>query len=219
MTIHGKIAYISHLDLLAAVGRALRRAELPIAYSQGFNPHMLISWGFAHPVGMMSEGEYFDVDFVRPPDSNWLEKLNEVLPEGLLVAAAQPINAQTPALMAAIDTAVYRIKLKELHAAVIQKRIDELLAAKECLIERVSPKGRKVIDARPALLDLRLEDDYLILVSRMNMPASKPAEIIKYLDKEAVITEINRIAMYINSDQCPVSSGQKGPDWAGSERV
>ncbi len=84
-----EVKFISHRDLIRAFTRAIRRAGLPIAYSQGFNPHMKISWGNALKVGAASEGEYAELQFegwVKPREV--MEKLGPQMPKGLEIIEA-----------------------------------------------------------------------------------------------------------------------------------
>ncbi|MGB9612993.1 MAG: TIGR03936 family radical SAM-associated protein [Candidatus Margulisiibacteriota bacterium] len=84
-----EVKFISHRDLMRAFQRAIRRAKLPIAYSQGFNPHMKISWGRALKVGQTSEAEFAELQFekwIKPNEV--LEKLNAELPKGLEILEA-----------------------------------------------------------------------------------------------------------------------------------
>lgn len=84
-----EIKYISHRDLIRAFHRAIRRAGLPVSYSQGFNPHMKVSWGQALKVGAASEGEFAEIQmerWVKPQELK--EKLNQTLPPGLEILEA-----------------------------------------------------------------------------------------------------------------------------------
>jgi radical SAM-linked protein len=84
-----EVKFISHRDLIRAFTRAIRRAGLPIAYSQGFNPHMKISWGNALKVGAASEGEFAELQFegwVKPREV--IEKLGPQMPKGLEILEA-----------------------------------------------------------------------------------------------------------------------------------
>ena len=84
-----EVRFISHRDLMRAFTRAIRRAKLPIAYSQGFNPHMKISWGNALKVGATSEGEFAELQFegwVKPREV--IEKLGPQMPKGLEILEA-----------------------------------------------------------------------------------------------------------------------------------
>jgi radical SAM-linked protein len=84
-----EIKFIGHRDLMRAFQRAIRRAGLPIAYSQGFNPHMKISWGNALKVGATSEGEkaILQIDgWIKPDEVK--TRLNQTLPQGLAILDA-----------------------------------------------------------------------------------------------------------------------------------
>jgi radical SAM-linked protein len=84
-----EIKFISHRDLMRVFQRAIRRAEIPIAYSQGFNPHMKISWGQALKVGKTSEEEYAELNidgWIKPRELQ--ERLNRTLPPGIEIRAA-----------------------------------------------------------------------------------------------------------------------------------
>lgn len=85
----GEVKFLSHKELMRAIQRAVRRAGLPIAYSQGFNPHMKISWGNALKVGATSEGEYAELQidgWIKPFEL--LDRLNAQLPPGIAILEA-----------------------------------------------------------------------------------------------------------------------------------
>lgn len=84
-----EVKFISHRDLMRAFQRAIMRARLPITYSQGFNPHMKISWGDALKVGAASDAEYAVLEFdgwQKPQEV--LDRLNQTLPKGLEILEA-----------------------------------------------------------------------------------------------------------------------------------
>ncbi len=78
--------FISHLDLLRTFTRAIHRAELPVRYSQGFNPHQLITFSLPLPIGVTSETEFVDIDFEdTATDSEIMNRLNENLPPDIKI--------------------------------------------------------------------------------------------------------------------------------------
>lgn len=84
-----EVKFISHRDLMRVFQRAIRRAELPMYYSQGFNPHMKISWGQALKVGATSAGELatLQIDgWIKPQEV--MDKLNQTLPKGIAILEA-----------------------------------------------------------------------------------------------------------------------------------
>jgi radical SAM-linked protein len=100
--------FISHLDLLRLMERALRRADVKLAFSQGFNPHPKISFATAVPIGLSSEGEYMDIELDESVEINdFIDRLNRQLPQGIKVISAKSIEMKAPAVMAIIDASSY----------------------------------------------------------------------------------------------------------------
>lgn len=201
LAISGAMAWLSHLDILAATEKAVRRAALPVAFSQGFNPHMQISWGPAHPVGLSSECEYFDLLFHSPPDEGWQLRFDAALPPGLRLLAAREIAAGAPALMAAVDYAAYRVVLADSEPQALDAAIAAFLAAGRVEIERVSPKGRKTVDLRPAVERLWREGDTLCAEIWLNRGAApRMPELAALLAPGAKLAHAVRCGLFVTAD-------------------
>ncbi|MBQ6807912.1 MAG: TIGR03960 family B12-binding radical SAM protein, partial [Firmicutes bacterium] len=108
LSISSPAAWLSHLDLLGAVEKTLRRANIPMAYSQGFNPHMLISWGPAHPVGLYSDSEYVDLLLHSELGRDLAECFNAAAPPGVSMLEYRQVPMEAEALMAAVNYAEYQ---------------------------------------------------------------------------------------------------------------
>jgi len=150
------VKYISHLELMATFRRAFRRANLPLAYSQGFNPHILLSLGQPLKVGMIGRGEYFDLELAEDIDMNtFINSVNENLPEGIKILRAEVIPDNTKSLMATINTAVYvcNMILKDDNLEE-QEMINKFLSEKEIRVirHRRNKKDRE-LDIRPLIYD------------------------------------------------------------------
>ena len=189
-------AWLAHLDLLRNVERALRRAKMPLRYSEGFNPHPLISWGPAHPVGLISLGEYFDLDFKVQPPPNWVSEASKFLPKGLNLLEARQIDPQTPALMATLNRAAYNIEFSEVSAEDLARSCQNLLNQSSLLFIRHSPKGNKELDLRPGILNLKAKGSVVEAVCLMGGAASpRPRELPELIAPEA-IAKVIRTALY-----------------------
>ena len=107
----GRARFLGHLDLTRALLRALRRARVPLVYSQGFNPKPRVAFGPALSVGISSEGEYVDLE-VREPlrPAAFLAAVGEALPPGLRLLALQEADRAGPALGEAVRAARYRVE-------------------------------------------------------------------------------------------------------------
>lgn len=196
ISVTGPAAWLAHLDLLRAVERAMRRAKLPLRYSEGFNPHPLISWGPAHPVGLHSLGEYFDVDFTRDPGRDWLEQINGLMPLGLAFEEAQEIALGLDSLMASINRADYYLEFQGLTQEAIAASCRSLLEKEQIMILRKSPKGDKTVNIRPGILDLQVKDNQVWAYCLMGQGGSpKPRELPEAIAPGAKISKLVRTGL------------------------
>lgn len=138
----GRAKYVSHLDLVRTMTRAVRRADIPLWYTEGFNRHPYLT--FAAPLSLGYEGLRESMDIRLEEDMDYVDlvaRLNAVLPEGIVAVAANEVA----------------VKAKELAAAeyrmIIQcpvQMVRDLLASKEILVEkRTKKKTMKTVDIRP----------------------------------------------------------------------
>lgn len=150
-----EVRFISHLDLARTIERALRRARLPVALSQGFNPHPKISFASALAVGTTSEAEFVDIelDGSREP-SEFARELGTQLPPGLSVVGAREISGAAPSLMAEIDAALYIIEVTgEFTAEGLGRAVERFLARPEVRIEKETKSGAKEVNVRDLILE------------------------------------------------------------------
>jgi radical SAM family uncharacterized protein/radical SAM-linked protein len=121
-TKNGRLRFLGHLDLMRALMRSLRRARIPLAYSQGFNPKPRVALGPALSVGLLSEGEYIDIETTTRLDpERALGRINSSLPDGIRFLALKEIRRSVPALSDAVRAARYRVETAnglDLRAAV-----------------------------------------------------------------------------------------------------
>lgn len=104
--------YIAHLDLTRVFERAIRRAEIKMSYSEGFNPRPKISFGFALAVGTEGEREYVDVDLQHDMDlGEVLARVQEQLPPGIRLLQGRALDYGAKSLMAVLNAASYRIRV------------------------------------------------------------------------------------------------------------
>jgi radical SAM-linked protein len=142
------IKYISHLDLLRAWERAIRRSGLPLAYSLGFSPHPKITVALPLAVGCTGENEIVDVLLEEPiPEEEMLRALAPALPEGLSVTSAKEVALRSPALTTLFVQAVYEILLVDVEPQEVGRRITELLRQEKVPVEF----RRKQFDLRPLI--------------------------------------------------------------------
>jgi radical SAM-linked protein len=155
----GRLRHLSHLEIVHALERMVRRARLPFAVTQGFNPHLKAAFGPALPVGTAGEKEYFDVWLTRyTAAEEVLRMLRARAPGDLSPIEARYVADNAPSLTAALTIASYEVELdgEELDASKVQAALSEVLSAGEFTIVH---KGKhKVFDlARSVPKDARVE--------------------------------------------------------------
>lgn len=185
------IRFISHLDYAALVERAIRRAKLPVAYSEGFNPHMKFSFASALAVGVTSEAEVMDVELSRPlsqPEA-W-DRLAAALPPGVRLLRLVPYEGKAKSLMAAVDRAEYRVRLPYAGTEeAAQRAVAAFFAAPEVVYRRVLPKKTREVDAKAYLTEMRAEkegEELLLFLAIAVTPSGslKPGEAIELLAQD-----------------------------------
>lgn len=149
----GPACYASHLDLGRALGRSLRRAGLPVAYSQGFRPLPKMAFGPPLPVGVESEAEYVDITFTQPlAEEEIIGHLNRSLPPGLQVTGVVKLPAKAPALTAVFDRLSYSFLVEvaeDWNGQKIRDFLDGLWQKKELPVTRWRKDREKKVDVRP----------------------------------------------------------------------
>lgn len=157
-TKRGKIRFTSHRDLARIWERALRKAGLPVAYSQGYSPRPRLSFGLALPTGFTSDGEYLDVvlaaDLADP--AALAGPLNDALPAGIDTQTVAPLEGGAVSLQEAVDVVAWRLELVGPSEAEAAEAVADLLARSEVMVTR-ERKGRTITDdLRPAIRHARV---------------------------------------------------------------
>jgi radical SAM-linked protein len=138
----GRIRFLSHLDFMTALHRAVIRAGIPIAFSQGFNPHPKIAFGPALPVGMESEAEYLDMEIDFFTDLLQMTKnLNSCLPQGVRILEAAVIPKKAMSISGSISRYAYEVTVPQQYAEEIEKRVADFLSRSSLMI--VSKSGEQ----------------------------------------------------------------------------
>jgi radical SAM-linked protein len=194
----GPLRFTSHRDVARAFERALRRAKVPMAYSQGFNPHPKVSWIGASPTGVASEAEYVEIQLVEVLEpAELVGMLDAAMPPGLdlLEAVAVPVGSDGGSLADRMEASRWRIELPGVTPDTLRSAFDRLLAAEVVEVERLTKHGMRTIDARAAIVTGRVEDDrlvspstppadpcgILVVVVRQLTPAVRPDDVLSAL--------------------------------------
>ncbi len=153
----GPARYVSQLDLLRAVQRAIRRSGLPVKYSSGFNPHQVIAFASAASVGLASEAEWMDVALCSDvSETVFFDALAPQMPPGLTLMEAHAVEDRYPALMSITAYADYLFTLSlslPIAETDARDRLESLLAAPILAVKK-GKAGPKEVDLRAFIASL-----------------------------------------------------------------
>lgn len=190
-TKRGRLRFTSHRDFQRAFERALRRAEVPMAYSAGFTPHPKVSYANAAPTGTGSEAEYLEIALTEHRDPAKLKDLlDESLPEGLDITDV--VEARTSGLADRLQASVWELRLDGVTVEDATAAAATFLAAETVEVQRRTKNGMRSFDARAAVAELQASGPaadrpvdnpcaILRLVVRHVTPAVRPDDVLSGL--------------------------------------
>jgi radical SAM-linked protein len=197
-----EMRYTSHLDLFRAWERTLRRASLPLAYSQGFKPHPRINLASALPLGFTSSCEIADIWLEQEiPLEQIASALDRASPPGMQISQIQEIDERTPALQSQLKASKYLITFLEPFPQ-LDKRLEEMLLKDSIPRER----RQKTYDLRPLILDAEYltaggsgQQRVEICLMAQEGATGRPEEVILALGGEPEKTRVQRIDLIFRS--------------------
>ncbi|WP_156721812.1 TIGR03936 family radical SAM-associated protein [Streptomyces apocyni] len=176
-TKRGRLRFTSHRDFQRAFERALRRAEVPMAYSAGFTPHPKVSYANAAPTGTGSEAEYLEIALTAPRDPAELrELLNDSLPDGLDVTDS--VEARVSGLADRLQASVWELRLDGVTPEDAEKAVAAFLAAETVEVQRRAKNGMRTFDARAAVAGLEAHASEA-LRPQADRPGDQPCAILR----------------------------------------
>ena len=203
------VRFISHHDLMRALTRALRRAALPVRWTQGYNPRPRIVFPAALEVGVASLDEAAEIELTQCLGIPELfVRLSSVFPPGLTLGALRDLPphraGQTPALIR------YRLHLARAGLVVPAPRVAALLEAPALPFARPREKRVQDVDLRPALLGLRIEPsgDLLLEIKPGPKGSARPLEVLSLLLNEPLVNLRRVRVTKLRMDLLPP------PEWA-----
>ena len=191
----GPMKFVGHLDTMRYFQKAIRRAEIPIAFTTGYSPHMIMSFAQPLGVGVTSDGEYFDIEITEPISSEKaVAQLNAVMVEGVEVISFREISSDKKASgMTIVAAADYKVTFPETF-----QHAEEI---------RTLPESWKV-EIKPMIYKMTALDDgiylYLATGSEQNLKPDLVAEaFLKFVgeDPEEIPVHIHRIDVYAKNPE------------------
>lgn len=190
--------------------RAFRRADLPLAFSQGYNPHPIFSMGQPLSVGMTGKGEYFDLELTERIDPDiFIYRVNKKLPDGIKISVAREVPAGIKSLMAVVNRAKYLIKIETTEEDVPynpESIINKFMGAEEIKVIRKRRKKKdRIINLKPLIDDMEVVNEkyWGFTVWTGSQKNIRPAELIKAVTeifswvKEVPLINVEREGLYV----------------------
>ncbi len=199
----GPLRYTSNLDMAKIWERVLRRADLPLLYTRGFNTRPRISLAMPLPLGISSDCEILDISLRERLDfceASLREQLLAVSPQGLSIAAITEVDPRSSSMQSRISSAEYRIRFHDaLERASLQRKVDELLCQETIIVERRRRRKRSVMDVRPLILSLEIDEqaDLLAHLSVGDRGNLRPDHLLVLLDLDGVHNSIHRRRLHM----------------------
>ena len=195
----GPLRYTGHLDLHKLWERAARRAELPLAYSQGFHPQPKMNMAAALPLGFSSRCEVMDMRLEHDiPLSDLATRINATLPAGLQVVDVTQVDERAPALQTQVASAEYEVTLTEsADGSALKRKIDSVMES-----ESISRARRgKTYDLRPLVETLSILDNHKIFMrlAAREGATGRPEEVLDILGIAFEETRIERTRLIFQS--------------------
>ena len=216
---YGVMRFIGHLDVMRYFQKAIRRAEIPIAFTTGYSPHMIMS--FANPlgVGLTSDGEYFDIEVLSTKSTaESLKVLNEAMVEGVEVTSYVSLPDTAKKSMSLVAAADYEIFYKEGYE--IPRSVAEFTEIyrnfyekqSEILIVKKTKKSEREMDLKPLIYDFQVQNRnaapvFYLKVCTGSVDNIKPELVLASMFESAGLTyhpeamQIHKLETYTKNEQ------------------
>ena len=226
----GVMKYVGHLDIMRYFQKAMRRAQIPIKYSEGFNPHQIMSFAAPLGVGLTSEGEYMDIECKEQiPSAEAVKRLNDTMVEGMEVRSYRYLPEHSENAMACVAAASYEVRYRKpeqirfsLQDLAVFLR-DFYINPADIMIVKKTKKGERALDLKPLIyqFDVAMEEDapvYTLTVSTGSVDNIKPELVMEHfhrfigMGEEEPAMSIKRCDMFTRQDGKLVSLDETGFD-------
>lgn len=183
----GAMKFIGHLDIMRYFQKAIRRAEIDIAYSAGFSPHQIMSFAAPLGVGLESNGEYFDIEVNSVTSAEDMkQRLNAVMAQGMVVKSVRLLPETAGNAMASVAAARYTIAFaRKSPAFPLQEAVAAFMEKEQIIVSKQTKKSVKEMDLKPFIFEMTAEAGKVMLfVDASSAGNIKPSLVMEALYKE-----------------------------------
>jgi len=200
----GVARFLGHLDTVRTFERVVRRAKVPVAYSQGFHPRPRLSFGPPLPLGMESTAEYIDIHLAEPYPRDIVVALNRTLPEGFRALEARPMFGKTPSLNSVISLATYRVEFEE--PLELEELAARFMEQERVLVQRSAKGKERTVDIRPGVRALSPDGNRALemWLSTTGEHSPRPYEVLEVLlgwpEERVRLLRVVRTGLFVEFD-------------------
>ncbi len=180
---YGPIRFIGHLDVMRFFQKAIRRAGIDVAYSNGFSPHQLMAFAAPLGVGLASNGEYMDIEINSMVSCQDIrERLNHVSVPGIEVLSVKQLPDSAENAMASVAAYTVRFREGKNPKADISALLPDFLSREQIPITKKTKKGTREVDLKEGIYRLSYEDGvFFMIVDASSGGNIKPVQIMEAL--------------------------------------
>ena len=211
---YGCMKFIGHLDVMRFFQKVMRRADIPIAFSGGYSPHMIMSFAQPLGIGLTSDGEYLDIELTEPIDSKEaVARMNAVSVEGIEMVSMVQISEEKKASGMTITAASDYQGVFFGNVSDVRRNIpsewkeswEEFLSQEQILVWKKTKKSEKEVDIKPMIYGSEIKEEYIYLYlatgSEQNLKPDLVMEtFLKYIGQEDVPLFYNRLDVYARDE-------------------
>ena len=200
----GVMRFIGHLDIMRYFQKAMRRAHIDIAFTEGFSPHMIMSFAAPLGVGLTSDGEYMDIEIRTPVSSeDAIHQLNEVMVEGMKVLSFRQIEeGKAGKAMSLVAAADYTVSFRPGYEPEgdWQSRLEEFIQKDSILVLKKTKKSEVETDIRPMIYQLSVKDDKVHMTLATGSAANLKPELVMSAFLKSEGLDLDPFALSVNRD-------------------
>lgn len=207
---YGNLKFIGHLDVMRYFQKAMRRAEIPVCYSEGFSPHMIMSFASPLGVGLTSDGEYMDVRVESSLSSEeTVSRLNAVMAEGIEVLSWRELPDKAGNAMASVAAADYDVRFREgyVPGEGWQERFRTFMERPSITVIKEGKKGSRELDIRPWIYDWNIRGDVIFLQVSAGSAANLKPELLMKAFAESDGMELSPFSLMIHRRELYADQG------------
>lgn len=213
----GAMRFIGHLDVMRYFQKALRRADIDVAYSEGFSPHQIMSFAAPLGVGLTSNGEYLDVEIKTHAGAEDMKKrLNETMVEGLEILSVTRLPEGAKNAMASVAAAKYTVRFRKGYEPEFdwKSRFLDFCSSPSIVVTKKTKKSQATLDLKPFIYHLSLSEEEKDGVVHMLVNASSSGNVKPGLVIEAFLkangAELSPFALEIVREDTYADTGEEG---------